>query len=63
MDTDAIRRLEVLVDRLLARQQDLEERCRALEAEKTNLLAERERFTSELDRVLAKLEHLEPDQG
>ncbi len=62
METEAIKRLEVLVDRLLARQQAMEERCRALESEKASLLSERESFSRDLDQVLAKLEHLEPDQ-
>lgn len=54
MDLNIISRLEALVDQLLDRNRDLE-------AENASLREERQRFRTELDRVLEKLEHL--DQG
>lgn len=59
MDLDIVLRLEKKIDQLLVRKGELEEDCSRLLAEKNLLLGERERFGSELDRILAKLDLLD----
>ncbi len=59
MNPDLIQRLERKIDQLLERKAALEEECRLLRTEKSQLLEEREGIGSELDRILAKLDHLD----
>jgi chromosome segregation ATPase len=56
-------RLEKKIGQLLDRKAELEEGCRRLQAEKSALMKERERFCRELDRILAKLDRLEQDKS
>ncbi len=59
MNFDLVLRLEEKIDLLLARNLQLETECRDLQAGHRELLAERERFRAELDRILVKLDHLD----
>lgn len=62
MDLSLVLRLEKKIDQLLNRKAELEEECRRLQADKSTLVKERERFGLELDRVLAKLDRLEQEK-
>lgn len=62
MDLSLVLRLEKKIDQLLNRKAELEEECRRLQADKSVLVKERERFGLELDKVLAKLDRLEQEK-
>ena len=59
MALEAISRLEELVDQLLAERIELQARNRQLTVEFDGLLQDRSRVSSELDKMLDKLERLE----
>lgn len=59
MALEAISRLEELVDQLLAERIELQARNRQLTVECDGLLQDRSRVSSELDKMLDKLERLE----
>ena len=59
MALEAISRLEELVDQLLAERIELQTRNRQLTVECDGLLQDRSRVSSELDKMLDKLERLE----
>lgn len=59
MALEAIARLEVLVDQLLAERIALQSRNRELVTECESLLQDRSRVRDELDNLLDKLERLE----
>jgi cell division protein ZapB len=61
MEIDVVLRLEKKIDELLDRKRQLEEDCQRLLAEKKALAEERERFRTEIDRILAKLDHLDQE--
>jgi hypothetical protein len=63
MDFDLILRLEKKIDQLLERNLLLSEECRKLQAGERELLAEREHFRAELDRILAKLDQLDKESA
>ena len=60
---DIILRLEEQVDRMLDRQRTQESELRRLREENAELLAERDRFRSELDRILDKLDSLDGESS
>lgn len=59
MALEAIARLEVLVDRLLAERVELQERNQELADQRDRLVQDRTRVSDELDKLLKKLERLE----
>lgn len=56
MASDIILRLEKQIDRILDKQRNQESELRRLREENVELVEERERVRSELDRILAKLD-------
>ncbi len=61
MDLEIVLRLEQKIDQLLERKRHLEEECERLRDESRSLAEERQRFGVELDRILAKLDHLDQE--
>lgn len=59
MSLQALARLEELVDRLLAERNELQGRTQELSAANARLIEDRCRVSSELDKLLDKLEILE----
>jgi FtsZ-binding cell division protein ZapB len=56
---EAIVRLEELIDQLLTERVELQKRSQEIAAECDRLMQDRTRVSSELDKLLGKLEHLE----
>ena len=59
MTLEAITQLEKLIDQLLAERAELHKRNRELTVETERLIQDRSRVSSELDKLLGKLESLE----
>lgn len=62
MSLKLIEQLEAKVDLLLQRNRALEESCCALRAEREAWLKEKDSFRCELDRILAKLDSVMPQE-
>ena len=56
---ELIQRLEEKIDKLILQHQQLQDECRSLRKDASRHQDERERFKTELDKILAKLDKLE----
>ena len=56
---NVIAKLEALIDKLLEKNRSLERDVKKLEEENLKMMAQRDHFLEEIDRILGKIEHFE----